>query len=243
MAFFDHLGELRRRLTIVLGVVAVAALALYFPALEIFDFIMLPIRPALDGTPFVATSPFEQFTIRFGTGLLAAVVITSPLWIYQFLAFFLPALRPVERKWAVPIFFAMLIFFVMGVAFCYYFVLGPGFTWLLAQGGDTIQTLPKASEFFQGVALFLIGFGAAFETPVLVFGLVVLGIVPYASFRKNWRIAYIVIMIVASIATPDWSPVTMLALFAAMLVLYEGALLTARVTLRKRIAAEKAAEA
>jgi sec-independent protein translocase protein TatC len=50
-------------------------------------------------------------------------------------------------------------------------------------------------------------------------------------------------MIVASIATPDWSPVTMLALFAAMLVLYEGALLTARVTLRKRIAAEKAAEA
>jgi sec-independent protein translocase protein TatC len=243
MAFFEHLGELRRRLAIVLGAIFVLSLAFYFPALEIFEYLMLPLEDALEGTPFVATSPFEQFTIRFGVALLTAFVVTAPLWIYQFLAFFLPALKPVERRWAVPIFFAMLFFFLLGVAFCWYFVLGPGFEWLLSQGGDTIETLPKASEFFQGVALFLLGFGIAFETPVLVFGLVVLGIVPYESFRKNWRIAYIVIMVVASIATPDWSPVTMLALFAAMLVLYEGSLLMARILLRKRIAEQREATA
>ncbi|MHB9003467.1 MAG: twin-arginine translocase subunit TatC, partial [Coriobacteriia bacterium] len=66
--------------------------------------------------------------------------------------------------------------------------------------------------------------------------------VPYAKMRANWRIAYVVMMIVASVATPDWSPVTMGALFGALLVLYEASMLLARVLLAKRIAAEKEIE-
>ena len=65
---------------------------------------------------------------------------------------------------------------------------------------------------------------------------------PYRKLRENWRVAYVAIMIIASIATPDWSPVTMGALFAALLILYEGSLLLARIVLAKRIAQQKAME-
>ncbi len=61
--------------------------------------------------------------------------------------------------------------------------------------------------------------------------------------RQNWRVAYVVIMIVAAVATPDWSPVTMGALFGALVILYEASMLLARGVLNKRIAAQQALEA
>jgi sec-independent protein translocase protein TatC len=247
MPFFAHLDELRRRLAWIVLVVGGGGVALYHWGWDIYVFLMRPImgslgdQPFLD--PFIATSPFELFAMRFKVALFAAVIITSPIWIYHVMAFFMPALKPKERKWFVPVLSAMVVFFVMGVVFCWLFVLEPGFGWLLAQGGETVSMLPKASEFFRGVTLFLLGFGLGFQTPVIVFGLIVLEIVPYSKLRENWRTAYVIIMVIASVATPDWSWVTMLSLFGAMLVLYEGSLFVARLALNKRIkAAELAAQ-
>ena len=70
--------------------------------------------------------------------------------------------------------------------------------------------------------MMLIGFGIGFELPVVVFYLVIFNIVPYAKLRSNWRIVYVVLMLVASAATPDWSPYTMGGLFVALVVLYEA---------------------
>lgn len=241
MAFFDHLDEFRRRLAWIIAVVGVGSVGLYHWGWVIFGWLMGPVREHMGDQPFedlfTATSPFELFAMRFKVAFFAAAVILSPIWIYHVMAFFIPALKPKERKWFVPVLIAMITFFIGGVAFCWLLVLGPGFGWLLAQGGDTVVMLPKASEFFRGVTLFLLGFGLGFQTPVIVFGLIVLGIVPYHKMRENWRIAYVVIMVVASVATPDWSWVTMLSLFGAMLALYEGSLLFARIVMRKRIAA------
>jgi sec-independent protein translocase protein TatC len=246
MAFFEHFGELRTRLAWAFGVVLVGALGLYNWGWDIYEWMMRPVLVHLGEQSSIATSPFELFTMRFKVALFASLVVTSPVWIYQIMAFFLPALKPKERKWFVPIFIAMIVFFIGGVAFCYLFVLEPGFGWLLTQGNvsggaSIVEMLPKAQEFFRGVTLFLLGFGLGFQTPIIVFGLVLLGIVPYDTLRANWRTAYVIIMVVASVATPDWSWVTMLSLFGAMLALYEGALLAARIVLRKRIAESRSA--
>ena len=244
MAFFEHLGELRRRLAWVVFVVFGGAVGLYYWGWDIFEMLMLPIAPHVEpdvlNTAYIVTNPFAEFAMRFKVALFASAIVTSPITIYHTMAFFLPALKPQERKWFVPVFSAMVVFLVMGVAFCWLYVLGPGFGWLLSQGGETVTMLPKADEFFRGVTLFLLGFGLGFQTPVVVFGLIVMGIVPYEKMRENWRIAYIVIMVIASVATPDWSWVTMLSLFAAMLVLYEGSLIVAKIALRRRIAAQAA---
>lgn len=242
MPFFEHLDELRKRLAIIAGVIFFGSMVLYAFAPQIYDFFMAPIMPIFDGKQLVTLNPFENFTLRFKISLYATLVAGSPIIIWQVFAFFLPALKPKERKWVMPTFLAMVALFIGGVVFCHTIVLPAAFSWMVDQAWQTVTVMPSASTYFQGAVLLVIAFGIGFQLPVVVFYLVLFDIIPYAKLRANWRVAYIVMMIVASIATPDWSPVTMGALFIALVVLYEASLLLARVLLRKRIAAQRAAD-
>ncbi len=242
MPFFEHIAELRKRLLRVVIIVFAASCVLYYWGWDIYTVLMKPVFASLPGVKPMAFGPFELFAVRYEVGLYASAVLFFPYITYEILAFFLPALREKERRWFVPIFFAIVFFFLMGALFCYFFVLGPGFSWLHSQGGGVVVETPRAGDYFTGVMLFLLGFGAGFQTPIVVFALVYLEIVPYKKLRENWRVVYVVLMVVASVATPDWSPVTMGLLFAALLVLYEGSMLVARILLNKKIAAQRLAE-
>ncbi|MDP2232242.1 MAG: twin-arginine translocase subunit TatC, partial [Actinomycetota bacterium] len=205
------------------------------------DWLMNPVMPYLGDEALTIFGPFEGFTFKFKVALYVTLVFTSPILIWQVLAFFLPALKPKERRYFVPTFIAAVLLFVAGNWFCYSVVLAKAFEWLIGQAAG-LQVIPAAPAFLTGITLLMLGFGLAFELPVVVFYLIAFGIVPYKKMRENWRVAYVALLIVASVATPDWSPVTMGALFAALLVLYEGSLALARVLLVKRIRAQQAAE-
>ncbi len=246
MPFFDHLAELRRRLVIVLASVSVVALVVYTWAWDIYDFIMKPILPYLKeagAESLVTLGPFEGFTLRFRVSLYAAIVITSPIIIWQVMAFFLPALQPRERKYVVPTFMAMVTLFLGGVAFCYTIVEPKAFEWMIGQLGGAVGLMPDAARWFGGVMLLLLAFGIGFQIPVVVFYLMIFNIVPYQKLRSNWRVAYVVLMIISAVATPDWSPVTMGSLFVALVVLYEASMLLARIVLSRRIAEQRRLEA
>ena len=73
-----------------------------------------------------------------------------------------------------------------------------------------------------------IGFGIAFEIPIVIFYLSTLHIVPYKTFREQWRYVYVGLMVLSAVVTPDASPVTMVLMFAALIALYEVALAIAR---------------
>ncbi|PKQ29953.1 MAG: twin-arginine translocase subunit TatC [Actinobacteria bacterium HGW-Actinobacteria-10] len=242
MGWLDHLDELRRRLAVIAGVILLGSIALYAVAPELYDFFMQPIIQVLDGRQFITTTPFENFTLRFKIAFYATLVLGSPVIIWQVMAFFLPALKPNEQKWVLPTFAAMVVLFLGGAYFCHSVVLPAAFEWMIGQAWSSVDVLPSANLYFQGASLLVIAFGVGFQLPVVVFYLMLFNIVPYATLRSNWRIAYVVMMIVASVATPDWSPVTMGALFGALLVLYEASMLLARVVLAKRIAAAKEIE-
>jgi len=241
MPFFDHVAELRRRLIIVAVSIIVLSMALYTWSWPIFNFMMAPIRPLLP-SKFAAFGAFDTFTIRFQVAFYASLVAGFPIIIWQIGAFFLPALKEKERKYVIPTFFVAVLLFALGVTFCYEVILHVGFQWILAQGGDALVVVPDAKLFMQGVGLLLLGFGIGFELPVVVFYLVIFNIVPYKKLRQQWRVVYVVLMVVASSATPDWSPWTMGGLFVSLGILYELSMLLARITLRKRIAAQKAEE-
>ncbi len=102
MRFIEHLDELRKRIVIVAVVVGTASMVLYYWAWDIYAFLMEPLSPYLGDDPFVLFGPFDAFTFRFKVSLYAALVITSPIIIRQVLAFFLPALKPKERRYFVP---------------------------------------------------------------------------------------------------------------------------------------------
>lgn len=242
MPLLEHIAELRKRLMVIAAVVLVGSSALYFYAPMLYDFVMQPITnlPALEGKPLNILGPFGTFGLRFTVGLYGSLIFGSPIILWQVMAFFLPALKPKERKYIIPTFFALIIFFAAGVTFCYEIIMKTAFGWMISQAWGTVQVLPDARQYFSGATLLMLGFGLAFELPVVIFYLVVFNIVPYKKLRENWRVAYVALMVTASIATPDWSPVTMGALFGALVALYEGSMGLARIILARRIAAQKA---
>jgi sec-independent protein translocase protein TatC len=240
MPLMEHLGELRKRLAVVLAVVGVGAVGLYFYTEPIYRFVVAPVWPILQGAKPIATGWLQPMMVRFSLSIWSAVVLASPLIAWQTLAFFLPALRPKERKWVVPTFAAMVVLFLGGVAFCYTLILGPSFAWLAEQSGDFIRLTPTAEDMLTVVEFFLLGFGIAFQTPVVVFYLVFFGVIPYATLRENWRTVYVIIVVLSAMITPDFSPVAMGALSVAMIILYEISLALVRIVLARRIKAREA---
>lgn len=240
MPFMGHINELRKRLTVVVAVVGVLTLAGYFFSDEIFRFLVAPMRPVIgDQSPYVFDI-LEAMALRLRIGLFGAIVVGSPVIIYQVLAFFLPALKPKERRWFMWTFVAGVLLFLAGVAFCYLLILEPSTEWLVEQSGDTLELMLRAQSAVSFAMWFLFGFGLAFEVPVVVFYLVYFGVVPYATLRKNWRVVWVVIVVVASMITPDWNPWSMLALAGSMILLFEASMALVRILLARKIRAQAA---
>lgn len=254
MPLFDHLGELRRRLTVVVAALLFASILLYFFAPGLIFIMVQPVSEYLTEDASAITSisqlnevlitlnPLEGFSLKFKVALVFAIVICCPIWIWQLLGFFLPALLPKERMWVIPTFFAAIALFVLGTVFCYFLILDPAFDWLLGQSADISRAVANAADYINTILLFEIGFGIAFELPLIVFYLTVFNIVPYKKLRESWRVVYIVLMVVCAMITPDANPITMILMFAAMALLYEGALLISRIVLARRIVRQKREE-
>jgi sec-independent protein translocase protein TatC len=251
MPLFDHVGELRRRLTIIVAALLFSSIVLYFFAPSLIFFLISPISELLTATGEPITSvdqlkdilfsfePLEGFSLKFKVALVFSLVVCCPIWIWQILGFFLPALKPNERRWVIPTFFAAIALFVAGASFCYFLILKAALTWLLEQTLEIAGVLPGVGYYINTILLFEVGFGIAFELPLLVFYLTVFNIVPYKKLRQSWRMVYIVLMVICAMVTPDANPITMILMFAAMAVLYEGSLLLSRIVLARRLARQK----
>ena len=240
MPLMDHLGELRMRIVRVLWWLLVAILILYVASPAIGQFLLIPIAELLPQdaaglADLQAIDPFESFSVRFKIATWSAVVATSPMIMWQILAFFLPALKPNERKWFIPTFMAAVVLFVAGTVFCYFIVLRPAFGWLVGQAAGLGTVIPRMGTYISMIINFELGFGLAFELPLVIFYLVVFNIVPYQKLRGAWRVVYTVLIVASAMITPDASPVTMIILFIALIALYEVSLLLARIVLNRRI--------
>ena len=240
MPLFDHLGELRMRLVRIVVCLLVGVCVFYFATPTMGQFLMIPIAEYLpkgpDGLPsFMAIDPFEAFSTRFKISIWAAIVACSPVILWQLLAFFLPALKPNERKWFIPTFAAAVALFILGTVFCYCVILNPAFQWLTDQAMGLGTVTPRMASYVDIIIKFELGFGVAFELPLVIFYLVVFNVVPYKKLRDSWRGIYVGLLVFCAIVTPDASPVTMALMFAALIVLYEVSLLLARIALGRRI--------
>ena len=213
------MGELRRRLTIVVVSVFAAAIVLYFATPVVLDILEDPIRSFVPDGKFYITTTLGGFGLRFSLAIKMAVVMCPPMIIWQILAFFLPALRPNERKWVVPTVLASTVLFFLGAIFCYFIIIPAGFEWLIGETSAVATALPDLENYVNMELLFMIGFGVAFELPLIIFYLSVFHIVSYAAFR---------------VITPDGSPVTLGLMYGALLSLYEISLAIARVVITAR---------
>lgn len=239
MSLMEHLGELRMRVVRIVVVLLIACLIFYLATPTIAQFLLMPVAQYLpaneDGQVLLnVLGAFDAFALRFQLSLWAALVATAPFILWQVLAFFLPALKPKERKWFIPTFFAAVGLFILGTVFCYLVILSPAFEWLTDQASGFANLLPEASKWVDIIIKFELGFGLGFELPLIVFYLVIFNVISYSTLRKSWRYVYIGLLIFSAMVTPDASPVTMALMFAALVLLYEISLFVARFAVRKR---------
>ena len=220
MPLMDHLGELRRRLTIIVVSLVITAIVLYNATPVLIDFIMNPIREALPhGSKLTILTVLGGFTIRFKVAVFFGAI---------------PALKKNERKWVIPTVAAMVVLFYLGMAFCYLIIQNAAVGWMIDQSRDFANIVANAEDYINIMMLLEIGFGIAFQLPLVIFYLSVLHLVPYKTFRAQWRYIYVGLMVLSAVVTPDASPVTMILMFAALIGLYEVALAIARYVLVAR---------
>jgi sec-independent protein translocase protein TatC len=232
MTLIEHLEELRRRIIVMFLSLVVAITVGYIFSWEILGFLKEPAAKANVPLNLYYQTVLEPFMVRFKIALYAAIVMALPVVIYELIAFIAPALRKREKRFMYYALFFIIVFFIGGVAFCYMYILPVGLKWLTGVSGGQITPVLMANQYVSFVALLLVGVGLSFETPLVVWLVVRLGIVTPQKLHKNWRIAVIVILAFAAIITPDWNPVTMILVAAPMFVLYEGSILFATVGMR-----------
>jgi sec-independent protein translocase protein TatC len=259
MSLMEHLYELRRRLFFAaLGffigvVVGFVWYTVGIPALHISSLGDLLLRPycqvpdqyrvAFNGgttCELLATGPFSALQIRLNAALMVGSIISSPVWLYQLWAFIMPALYKKERRFARTFTISGAALFLCG-ALLAYAVIGEALKFLLGVGGDTVVAALDPDRYYSFLSGLLIIFGLAFELPLLLILLNMVGVLKGTQLSKARRYAFFGLVVFAGIAVPGNEPLSMLALAVSLCVLYEFATQFARVH-DKRKARRLAAE-
>jgi sec-independent protein translocase protein TatC len=179
------------------------------------------------------------FTLALKVSLMAGVAFASPVWLYQLWAFVAPGLYRKERRFAVPLLVSAILLFYVGVAFAYYFVFPVMFQFFAHTTPKGVSMMTDINNYLDFVLTMFFCFGLAFEVPVAVVLLVVMGLVRVESLAKNRGYVLIGIFILAALLTPP-DAIAQCSLALPMYLLYEGGILMARLLARRRAAAEAA---
>jgi len=234
MSVFDHLEELRRRIIVSLVALGLSACVCYIFSWQILDLLKSPAEKASIPLELHYLTVLDPFMVRFRIATYAGLILALPVIIYEMLAFIAPALRKREKKVMYLSLAFILFFFLVGVVFCYFYILPAGLDWLVGQAGGHLQPMLTAQEYVGLVTILLVALGITFETPLVIWLMVRLGVVTPRRLHKNWRWAVIFTLAFAAFITPDWNPITMLLVSVPMFLLYEGSIVFASLGLRRR---------
>ncbi len=232
--FVTHLIELRDRLVraaIAVGVVF-GVLCLWPGPAGLYDLLAAPLVANLPkGATLIATSVISPFIVPLKITLMAAFMVALPVVLYQMWAFVAPGLYAHEQKLVLPLVISSTLLFLMGVAFCYFFVFGQVFAFIQSFAPKTITAAPDIEAYLSFVLTMFIAFGASFEVPVVVVVLARMGLVTIQKL-KEFRSYFIVLaFIIAAIITPP-DVVSQLALAIPMCLLYEVGIVAARIFIK-----------
>ncbi|HYC44744.1 MAG TPA: twin-arginine translocase subunit TatC [Burkholderiales bacterium] len=226
--FISHLVELRDRLLRALLAIAIVFVCLFPWASELYDLLAYPmIRTLPEGSKMIATGVITPFLIPVKVAAMAAFIIVLPYVLYQAWAFVAPGLYSHEKKLVLPLVVASTILFLLGIAFCYFFVFGVVFDFVNKIAPASITVAPDIEQYLSFVLTMFLAFGVTFEVPIVVILLARFGVVTLEQLR-NVRPYFIVgAFVIAAIVTPP-DVISQLLLAIPMCILYEVGLFLAR---------------
>ncbi len=235
MTFLEHFEELRKCIyRAFLGEVVAFAVATYFLT-DIMKFLVAPyFRYLPQGQQRLAyTEITEVFFLYMKVAFVASLFVAAPWIFYQLWLFISPGLKPKEKRYAFPFIVATSLFFMTGMAFCYYMVLPYTFKFFFDfnQGFENIVTV---SNFWDFEMKFLLGIGLTFETPILILFLTRLGLVSPGFLARKFKWAVLISFIISAIITPSGDPVNQTIVAVPIIILYAIGVLISWI-FRKRV--------
>jgi sec-independent protein translocase protein TatC len=220
MTFLEHLEELRSRL-LRSGLYLMGGFAACWGFHEeIFHFLTQPLRRAGFTDQFIYTSPAEAFFLYMKMSFFVGIFLAFPLVLWEIWAFISPGLYRHEKLWAVPFIGMGSVFFTLGALFGHYILFPLTFKFLWGIAGPDMRFLPRIGEYWTFYSWFLLGIGAVFQIPVVIFILSRIGLVSAGMLLKGWKWAILGAFVVAAIVTPSADVVTQSALAGPMIGLY-----------------------
>lgn len=237
----SHLLELRVRLLRAVIAVGLAVVPCVMYSNELFSFLAQPLIAKLpQGSNLIATGVMSPFTTPFKLSFFAALFLAMPYVIYQLWAFVAPGLYRHERRFAVPLLVSSILLFYAGMTFAYYFVFPVMFKFFIATTPKGVAMMTDINNYLDFVLTMFFCFGVAFEVPVAVVLMVIMGLVSIEKLKQHRGYVLIGIFILAAFLTPP-DVISQCSLAIPMYLLYEGGILMARLLSRPR-SIETAAE-
>jgi sec-independent protein translocase protein TatC len=232
MPLTDHLRELRNRVVKAALALAAGMTAGFIFFGQAWHVIERPLCSAtirgysgchtLGVNQLVLNGPLDSFYLRVKVALIAGVILSSPLWLYQIWAFVTPGLHAREKRWSYLFLGAAIPLFGAGITACY-LSLGRSLHYLLGLTPGGVQNLIQVDQYLSFAMAMMLAFGLAFEVPLLLVMLNLAGILTHQRFRKWRRVLIFGVFLIAGMANPSPDPLTMVILGGTCALLVEAA--------------------
>jgi sec-independent protein translocase protein TatC len=237
MTLLEHLRELRGRLfKAALGVVVGTLVGLVVSS-RVVDFLNAPYcqyqraHGATGPCTFAATGPLDSFLLTLKVALYVGLLLGAPIWLYQLWAFIAPGLHRRERRYTYLFVTIAAPLFAAGV-FLAHLIVAKSLRFLLGTGHFAV--LIGITGYFSFITNMMLLFGAAFEFPLLIIMLNMVGLVSGRRLLGWWRPAIFLMFLFGAVVTPTPDPFGMSILAACMAVLYFAAVGVALVNDRRK---------
>lgn len=228
MSFFEHLGELRKRILYSLAGVVIFFMASWPFVDKLYYWLSLPVLKYLPkGTNLAFTSLTEPFMMYIKLSFISGLFLASPFIFYQLWLFIAPALYKKERHLVFPFVLMTTVFFLAGGAFGY-FIAFPWACEFFLDVGKNFTPIITINEYFSLAFRVLLGIAVVFEMPVLAFLLAKMRIISARFLVKYFKYAVVAIFIIAAVITPTPDMVTQSIFALPMIVLYLLSILIAK---------------
>ena len=188
---------------------------------SILGFFALALRSGTSSVDAILmkVGPLEGIMAYLKLGITTGILLALPIIIYQVWAFVFPALNREERQFAVPLFMIIVVFFVFGAAFAY-FIVTPVVLQFSAQLLPGLPNMWDLEKYINFITRLILGFGIAFELPIVMAFLSRIGIIDAQGFREKQSYALLGICVMSALLTPA-DPGSMLLMAMPLFVLYQ----------------------
>ena len=225
MSLAEHLTELRSCL-VKAGAALVAGTAVSFYYLEkIIAALTAPVGQ------LYYLRPAEAFMVYLKIALLAGLVLAAPMVLYQLYSFARPALTLREKHYALCTIPIIIVLFLGGMLFSYYFVFPRAVEFFLGFGAERVSPLISMESYLDFMLMLVVPFGFVFNIPVVLMLLVYLKLVSAQTLNKYQKHVILAAFIVAALITPTPDIITQSLLALPMVVLYEVSLVLCKLLL------------